>query len=94
MRLLYRQYYKKLGRGFTDAEFQEACESVAGVSLAPEFEYVYTTKEIDYSRYLSIAGLKAVIETNKENGIRKINISESGNMNSQQKNILQIWLGR
>jgi predicted metalloprotease with PDZ domain len=94
MRLLYSQYYKKLGRGFTDAEFQEACESVAGVSLAPEFEYISTTKEIDYPKYLSFAGLKADIETGKENGIRKISISVSENMNLQQKNILQKWLVR
>jgi predicted metalloprotease with PDZ domain len=57
MRLLYTTYYKKLKRGFTDAEFQQACEDVAGISLSNEFEYVYSTREIDYSRYLGYAGL-------------------------------------
>lgn len=30
MRFLYYNYYKKLKRGFTDAEFQAACENAAG----------------------------------------------------------------
>ncbi len=58
MRLLYRQYYREEGRGFTDAEFQQACETVAGSSLSPIFEYVYTTKEIDYNAWLNPAGLQ------------------------------------
>jgi len=57
MRFLYWQYYKKMQRGFTDAEFQQACEAVAGISLSDTFEYVYTTKEFDYSTYLGYAGL-------------------------------------
>jgi predicted metalloprotease with PDZ domain len=58
MRSLYDNYYKTLGRGFTDAELQAECELIAGVSLSAEFEYVYTTKDIDYEKYLSLAGLK------------------------------------
>jgi predicted metalloprotease with PDZ domain len=64
MRQLYRKYYKELQRGFTDAEFQEECESAAGISLAPEFEYVYTTRDIDYTHYLTYAGLKIDKEIN------------------------------
>lgn len=58
MRLLYQTYYLKLKRGFTEAEFQEACELTAGVSLAAFFEYVYTTKQLDYNYYLLFAGLQ------------------------------------
>ncbi|MFZ1785877.1 MAG: hypothetical protein WAU23_11800, partial [Ferruginibacter sp.] len=53
MRFLYWHNYKKLQRGFTDAEFQQACETVAGRSLSSVFEYVYTTREIDYNTYLA-----------------------------------------
>jgi predicted metalloprotease with PDZ domain len=57
MRLLYKVYYQKKKRGFTAQEMQQAFESVAGMSLAPEFEYITTTKEIEYTKYLSRAGL-------------------------------------
>ena len=33
----------------TDAEFQEACEKIAGKSINEVFEYIYTTKEINYN---------------------------------------------
>jgi len=65
MRFVYNEYYKKKKRGFTDAEFREACEKIAGASLADEFEYVTTTKEIDYPAYFSYAGLK-IDTTTKE----------------------------
>ncbi|MBP7555077.1 MAG: M61 family metallopeptidase [Chitinophagaceae bacterium] len=57
MRTLYYKYYKEKGRGYTDAEFQIACEAAAGVSLASFFEYTHTTKELDYPAILSYAGL-------------------------------------
>jgi predicted metalloprotease with PDZ domain len=93
MRLLYWQFYKKLQRGFTDAEFQQACESVAGKQLNQEFEYINTTKEIDYAKYLSYAGLKSEERANKENGKREIVISRLENITSQQSEILKSWLG-
>jgi len=58
MREIYWMYYKQAGRGFTDAEFQQACETVAGVPLTKVFEFVYTTKELDYDGILGYAGLK------------------------------------
>ena len=93
MRQLYRKYYKELQRGFTDAEFQEECESVAGISLAPEFEYVYTTRDIDYNHYLGYGGLKIAMETG-ENGSRKFTISRLESMNSLQKEILRSWMAK
>ena len=94
MRLLYWHFYKKLQRGFTDAEFQQVCETVSGISLSKEFEYIYTTKELDYSTYLSYAGLKIGAETDTKNRNRKFTISRLDNMNSSQSSILKSWLGK
>jgi predicted metalloprotease with PDZ domain len=56
MRFLYGEYYKKRHRGFTEAEFQRACETAAGASLADFFLYVYTVKEPDYKKYFAYGG--------------------------------------
>lgn len=93
MRFLYWQYYKKLQRGFTDAEFQQACQEIAGSSLSREFEYVYTTKEIDYSTYLSYAGLKLKEESDSSNGKRKFTIVRQDNMNPSQMSLFRSWSG-
>lgn len=58
MRFLYKNYYQALHRGFTEAELQATCESFAGGSMAELFSYVYTTKAVDYPRYLGYAGLQ------------------------------------
>src|SRR5688572_15100147 len=58
MRFLYKEYYQKKKRGFTEEELENAFESVAGVSLDEEFEYITTTKELDYPKYFNYAGLK------------------------------------
>ncbi|MGC4104343.1 M61 family metallopeptidase [Ferruginibacter sp.] len=57
MRLLYNKYYKKLGRGFTEKEFQQEAEKIAGTSLNDFFDYIYTLKTVDYPTYLNYAGL-------------------------------------
>lgn len=57
MRFLYKEYYQKKKRGFTEDELKNAFESVAGTSLDEEFEYVTTTKELDYTTYFKYAGL-------------------------------------
>lgn len=88
MRLIYQRYYKQLGRGFTDAEFQNACESVSGCSLAREFEYVQTTKEIDYGLYLSFAGLKMSTEKGK-NGEKLYRISKAED--DLHENLIEKW---
>lgn len=55
---LYHTYYKDNDRGFTEAEFQFLCEKTAKTPLTDLFEYVYTTKELDYQKYLGYAGLR------------------------------------
>ena len=57
MRLLYNRYYLQLKRGFTEQEFWQAAEEVAGSSLAHLRRYVDTTDEIDYETLLTPAGL-------------------------------------
>jgi predicted metalloprotease with PDZ domain len=96
MRMLYREYYLEKQRGFTDAEFQRACEGVTGKALNDLFEYVYTTKELDYPKYLAYAGLKVekqIIDTNDNTGNQKLVISRVENPDSLQSAILNSWLG-
>jgi predicted metalloprotease with PDZ domain len=57
MRFMYQEYYKKLDRGFTEEEFQKACETIAGQSLTI-FKHIYSTEAVDYNKYLNYAGLR------------------------------------
>ena len=93
MRFLYWHYYKNLQRGFTDAEFKQVCEAMAGVSLDNEFEYVNTTRELDYGKYLSYAGLKLTESKNQDSGKKEFSISGIENPDQAQKEILAGWLG-
>lgn len=65
MRKLYYAYYKKKGRGFTEAELKEEIEKVSGEKMDDFFEYIYTVKPLDYKRYFAYAGL-LVNETPKK----------------------------
>ncbi len=94
MRFLYHQYYKNLNRGFTDAEFQESCEEIAGISLSREFEYINTTRDIDYSTYLSFAGLKLTEVSDGKTGERKFRLTRAENMSSAQKVLFSSWCGQ
>ena len=57
MQFLYKEYYQKKKRGFTEEELRNAFETIAGTSLADVFEYVTTTKELVYPTYFNYAGL-------------------------------------
>jgi len=93
MRLLYWKYYKELQRGFTDAEFEQACETVAGTSLANFFDYVYTTKEIDYTTCLSYAGLRLERKDSDTGKVKKFAIRRLEKMDELQAAVLNSWLG-
>lgn len=95
MRLLYRKYYKDLGRGFTEAELQAACEQVAGISLASLFEYVYTAKPLAYATYLAYAGLQVEETTAGQNsdGKKTLRITRVANPTPLQAAILRSWMG-
>lgn len=91
MKILYQRYYKLLKRGFTDKEFQNVCEEMAGCELSELFEYVYTTKAIDYDKYLGYAGLKMVI-TQGENQKKEFNIEHIANPGEVESKIFKNWL--
>jgi predicted metalloprotease with PDZ domain len=95
MRFMYKEYYQRLQRGFTDAEFQAACEQMAGNSLANEFEYISTTKELDYQKYLGYAGLTLTSAEVEKGGQKKMQykISALPSINADQLAILKSWLG-
>ena len=94
MRYLYWHYYKELHRGFTDAEFQQACEDIAGVSLTDLFEFVYTTKELNYKKYLSYAGLALTETIDSTSGKRILQLDRLKDITSEQNAILKSWLGK
>lgn len=91
MRYLYQNYYQKKKRGFTDAEFQQACEQMAGTSLSDVFEYVYTTKEIDYAPYLAFAGLRLNLES-EDGSEKRYTLSRMENRTELQNEIFNSWL--
>ena len=95
MRFMYREYYQKHKRGFTDAEFQSACEQIAGKSLAAEFDYVYTTQPINYNQYLGYAGLELVSSVDEKGNTKKTlyRIQAIPNITPAQSAILRSWLG-
>ncbi|PWK20235.1 putative metalloprotease with PDZ domain [Arcicella aurantiaca] len=67
MRLLYQEYYKKQGRGFSDDEFQKAVENVAGKSMNDFFQkYISGTETIPYNTFLEAVGMK-LVDKNAEN---------------------------
>jgi predicted metalloprotease with PDZ domain len=100
MRTLYQVYYKDKKRGFTDQEFQVACEKAAGCSLKDFFDYIYTTNTVDYAKYLGFAGLSidlapqepAITHLNKSINKRSFKISLSDNPDELQKKVLDDWL--
>lgn len=62
-KLLWNEYYKKLGRGYKDEEFQAACEKIAGKNMDSFFQkYIWSTDAIDYDTFFNYVGLKAVKE--------------------------------
>lgn len=97
MRLLYWQYYKKLRRGFTEAELQQACETVAGTSLTTLFEYVYTAQDLDYKKYMDYGALEIEWNNsgpgNEQPAKVKASLKRTEHPGTLQQQILQSWLG-
>ncbi|WP_320018688.1 hypothetical protein [Labilibaculum manganireducens] len=91
MKLVYWEYYKNSNRGFTDAEFQQACETIAGKSLNSVFDYIYTTKELEYNTYLNYAGLRLDLKLNSQQE-KKYTLNRISKPNLLQQEILRSWL--
>ena len=59
MQVLYQDFYKKLNRGFSEAEFQNSLEKFLDTDLDAFFtDYVYGTKTIDFQKYWGQVGYK------------------------------------
>nr|WP_294901064.1 PDZ domain-containing protein [uncultured Pedobacter sp.] len=59
MRFAYDEYYKKKGRGYTDAEFKSVLEKYTKQNLDQFYAaYINGTKRLDFAKYLSYAGFK------------------------------------
>lgn len=65
MRTIYNDFHKKQNRGYTDEEFREVCETIAGCSLEEIFHYAETTEPMDYQKYLDYVGVKMNLTPNK-----------------------------
>ena len=58
LRHLYAKYFEKLGRGFTDVEFQKEFGDFLGADVTAFFDdFVYGTKIPDYNAYFSKVGI-------------------------------------
>ena len=92
LKVLWNEYYKKLNRGFTDKEFQDVVEQVAGKKLDGFFQNTVAGVEtIDYKTYFSYAGCKLIdkyegsenvglgISTSSNNGRLIVGRVERGN---------------
>ncbi len=61
MRFLYAEYYKKQKRGFTDAEFRQAAEQIAGRKLDDFFTVgINSAEPINYNTYFEPVGMQLV----------------------------------
>lgn len=90
MRTCYYEFHKKLKRGFTDKEFQDVCEKIAGTSLSDFFGYVNGTGELDYEKYLGYGGMKLERPTEGVKGHFRIIIIST--LTALQNEILGSWL--
>lgn len=59
MKYMYTEYYKGKNRGFTDEEFKQGLELIAGKNLDEFYKnYIYGLTPIDYNKYLRYAAYK------------------------------------
>ena len=80
LKLLWDEYYIKQNRGFTDKEFQNAVEQVAGKKLDDFFKNtVAGTETIDYKTYFSYAGCELI---DKYEGSENVSLGISTSLNN------------
>ena len=91
MRACYYQFCKEKKRGFTDREFRQVCETIAGTSLSEFFDYVYSTREVDYPKYFAYAGLGIEMPDNDKEQCT-FSITPLPNPTPLQVEILRGWL--
>jgi predicted metalloprotease with PDZ domain len=67
MKKMYEDVYRKKGRGYTDAEFEEACVALGGAGAREVYEErVRGRKDVDYDKYLSLAGLRLAAKEERQ----------------------------
>jgi predicted metalloprotease with PDZ domain len=68
MKFAYLEYYKKKGRGYTDAEMKAVFEKFTGENLDQFYkDYINGTENFDFQKYLGYAGLKLSDKTRTTN---------------------------
>ena len=91
MRMCYYEFFEKKHRGFTDQEFRQVCEYMAGTSLADFFAYISNTAELDYKKYFDYAGLTIEMSVDKDKKVT-CHIKQLPNPTPLQSEIFQDWL--
>ncbi|MDG1477928.1 MAG: hypothetical protein P8Q14_12330, partial [Vicingaceae bacterium] len=77
MQHLYKEFYKKLDRGFTPAEMQKSLEQVSGLKLDDFYaKYINGTETFDYETLFGYAGFTVETVVNKD---PSLGISERNN---------------
>lgn len=79
MRKLYKLYYKKMNRGFTESEIRKICEEYSNEDLSEIFSYIYNLEPIDYNKYLNLAGLNLNFSSKEGKIIYELRILENQN---------------
>ncbi len=91
MSTCYYEFHKKKQRGFTDREFRQVCENIAGKSLSDFFAYIYHPGEIDYAKYFAYAGLAVEIPRDI-NAKRTFHLTRLPDSTQLQLEVLEGWL--
>ena len=84
MRKVYNDVFVKLGRGYTDEEFEAACVDISGSEIEKVFDArVRGRKDVDYDQYLGLVGLRLASKEQRveEKGFLGVKLkSEGGRM--------------
>ena len=79
---LYQAYLVNPSAGYTDAEFQKACEKAAGKKLTAFFsDYIYGTVSPDYASYFQAVGAELVDDVPAEGELKLgVSLTTSGDV--------------
>jgi predicted metalloprotease with PDZ domain len=92
LRYLYAEFFKK-GRNYGPADFQRACELMAGSSLKNFFDrFVRGKDELDYNASLEAAGLR--LETNAvESGVERVYLGADVVQDGERLLVRRVYAG-
>ena len=79
LKYLYNEYYMVKKRGYTDKEFKEATEKIAGKKMDDFFaKYIYGVEAIDYNSILSKVGVNLFVSPRSNEPSLGIQTKDSG----------------